>query len=46
MIKVYINNEWIMTFENQIELDNWLQKCDADYLNSIDIKIYYSEGDI
>lgn len=46
MIKVYINNEYIISFKNQLELDNWLQSCDANDLNNVDIEIDYSEDEI
>ena len=41
MIKVYINGEWVLTFDNQEQVDNWIQKMDAEWLNSNRIEYYY-----
>lgn len=43
MIKVYINGEWLLTFDNQEQVDIWVQACDCDYLNNNDITFEYEE---
>lgn len=41
MIKVYINGEWVMTFETQEQYNNWFQSLDVDWINSHSFEIYY-----
>lgn len=41
MIKVYINNEYAISFENQEQFDNWFQSQDANDLNNIDMEVDY-----
>ncbi len=41
MIKVYVNGEWVMTFDNQEQVDNWIQSCDVDFLNGNNIEFRY-----
>ena len=45
MIKVYINNEWVLTFDTQEQVDKWIQSCDCDYLNGNDITFEYEGGE-
>lgn len=45
MIKVYINNEWFLTFDNQEQVDKWIQGCDCDWLNSNNITFEYERSE-
>ena len=46
MVKVYVNGEWMMTFDNQYQLDNWYQAQDMDYVLSNQFEIEYEEEEL
>lgn len=43
MIKVFINGEYYITFDNQEQLDNWVQAQDLYFCIHNDIAIEYEE---
>lgn len=45
IIKVIENNEWVMTFENQEQLDNFIQRMPVEYFNENDIEYIYEDND-
>ena len=46
MIKVYIDNEWVLTFENQEQLNTWWQSVAVEYVNEPQfIEIVYENAE-
>ena len=43
MIKVYVNGEYYVSFENQEQLDSWIQRQDNDFLMDNAISINYPD---
>ena len=43
MIKVYVNGEWYITFDNQEQLNNWTQAQDLYFNIENEIQIEYVE---
>lgn len=45
MIKVYINNEFVLRFDNEYQLDNWYQTQDTNFGLENYIEIEYENDE-